>query len=522
MKQFLQIIIFLYTYFILHNVFAGNNDGDDTFNSNQIHDIYITFSQANFWDSLTYYYNQRKTNNITTYMNAKVKINALTLHDVGVRLKGNSSYSAPTSDYKKPFKIDFDVFKPGQDFDGLERLNFSNSMKDPTMLREKIFFDFLRMQGLKAPRCTFARVYMNDTYWGFYVMVEQIDDNYLDDNFGNEAGNLFKGDSRGTLEWKGTDQQLYKGSYELNTNEDENNWSDLINLIDVINNSSPVDLKNKLEEVLNTPTYLKTWAAHNLFANLDSYIGSGHNYYIYHDTNNDKFEWISWDCNETFGNFGMDGMYGTALETLSVYFIPKYPQIRPLTQKMLENTEYKTEYTNVIHQNLLNDFTAEKLFPIIDSLANWIRADVYADTAKMYSNQDFEKNIDQAIQVGTGPGGGGIPGLKSFITNRIKSVEKQLIGAGYYPLSTNNSEEKNSEIKIFPNPFHNSSTFYFPENTKNLSITLYNTEGKEVEKISNITGTESFIYEKTLPIGNYIYKINSSENTIKTGKLIIQ
>ena len=93
------------------------------------------------------------------------------MDSVGVRLKGNSSYFHPG--VKKSFKIDFNKFIPGQNYDGLKKLNFSNGFKDPTCMREKLFFDACLDAGVPAPRASFANVTFNGEAWGFYTVVEQ-------------------------------------------------------------------------------------------------------------------------------------------------------------------------------------------------------------------------------------------------------------------------------------------------------------------------------------------------------------
>ena len=119
-------------------------------------------------------------------------------------------------------------------------------------MREKLFFD-VRAERLAcfAPRASFANVTFNGEAWGFYTVVEQIDDQFLDWAIEEDSGNLFKaGDNfeaaslaevaaqtTPPLTWPitGTDPAVYADRYELKTNEDVNDWSDLISFIDFIN-----------------------------------------------------------------------------------------------------------------------------------------------------------------------------------------------------------------------------------------------------------------------------------------------
>ncbi len=60
-----------------------------------------------------------------------------------MRFKGNSSFSA--NGVKKSFKIDFDEYDEDNNalvFYDLKKLNLNNGFNDPTMLREKLFYDF--------------------------------------------------------------------------------------------------------------------------------------------------------------------------------------------------------------------------------------------------------------------------------------------------------------------------------------------------------------------------------------------
>ena len=51
---------------------------------------------------------------------------------------------------------------------------------------------------MPAPRASFANVTFNGEAWGFYTVVEQIDDQFLDWAIEEDSGNLFKaGDNFG-------------------------------------------------------------------------------------------------------------------------------------------------------------------------------------------------------------------------------------------------------------------------------------------------------------------------------------
>lgn len=95
------------------------------------------------------------------------------------------------------------------------------------MLREKLFWDVVN-EYVSSVRCSFAKVFINGEYYGFYTVVEQIDDVFFESRFGShEDGNLYRAETAGTLEYLGDSQDQYSSKYELKNNEELNDYSDL-------------------------------------------------------------------------------------------------------------------------------------------------------------------------------------------------------------------------------------------------------------------------------------------------------
>jgi len=479
-------------------------DGDSTFNLPVIHTIEFTFTQPSFWDSLLYYYP------LDQPMVGSVTIDGQLIDSVGVQLKGNSSFNSIPG-VKKPFKISFDEFRD-QKFDGLKTLNLNNSFKDPTFLREKLMLDFLRRQGAAAPRCSYADVYINGTHWGFYTVVEQVNKTFLNDVIGNKDGNLFKGDPMGHLKWKGSaTQSLYENDYELKTNEALNDWSDLIHLISHINNTSAAGFHDSVETVLNTPAFIRYWACANIFANLDSYLGSGHNYYIYHNSASGLFDWITWDVNEAFGNFQM-GMNLTQIKNLNVLYVSNPPMNRPLINRMIQDNTYRIAYLDQVHQYMLNDFSPWYFYPLIDSIADVIRPFVYADPNKQFTSANFEFNIDHDM--------GNIPGLKDFIYARRNSLDSQLTNLGYTPLTVNEPLSVN-EPDVYPNPAGDEIFIRALGPQEEMYFQLYDITGRKMMMEPVIPGITR-IPLPDISSGLYFYRVVNAGAVIKAGRIIIR
>jgi len=428
-------------------------EGDAIFAEDQIVTIELDFPESNFWNTLTSNYED------AAYTWANLTLTDLsgtqTFDSVGVRLKGNSSYNHPGN--KKAFKIDFNKYVVGQDYDGLKKLNFSNGFKDPSIIREKIFFDVSHAAGVKAPRTSFANVYMNGTFWGFYTVVEQIDDQFLDWAILDDDGNLFKagdnfdpGEGAADLEYYGDAQSSYEGRYELKTNEEENDWTDLVEFIEWVNNSSDEGFAAELENKIELEEYLRSLALDNLFSNLDSYLGSARNYYIYHNLTTNKWEWIKWDGNESFGLY-TNGVNG--IETLDLDYVNNS---RPLIQRIFNDNNLYQQYLIEMCDITENYFNSSYMDNRIDEIVDLVQESVYADTEKQYSNEDFDTNIESNLTGGGGggpggggPGGGSTLGLKSFVSNKSEHVSDNL------DCTISVGDTKEMTFLVYPNPVEN-------------------------------------------------------------------
>ena len=461
----------------------GQIDGDNIFSVDQVISVDLAFSQDQYWQELVANYEAGEN----VYIPANLTLTDITgtyaLDSVGVRLKGNSSYMHPGD--KKSFKIDFNKFVSGLDYDGLKKLNFSNGFKDPSCIREKLFFDVCREAGVAAPRASYAEVTFNGEPWGFYTVIEQIDDQFLDWNIEEDDGNLFKAgdnfgggppgtgatDNAADLAFYGDEQAAYEDRYELKTNEDENDWSDLLSLIDFLNNTTLEEFAAGIDLRVEVDAYLRSAALNMLFSNLDSYTGSARNFYIYHNQDTGLWEWIKWDGNESFGRYtnGAGNM-----ETLDVDYSDSP---RPLLERMLAHPDLYERYLLQVCDLTGAFFNEDYMVEQIDAAVELVAPYVYADDNKMYSNADFDTNIEADLGGGGGMGGGATLGLKPFVTNRSASVAGQIDCGQFVGL-----EEQTQNWWLYPNPVSSSLTVSWGH-ASDVTLVFRNVLGQAVKTV---------------------------------------
>ena len=290
MKHLLPLLLCIYG-----SALTGQQSGDRLYSLDTLHEIRLTFDDPNFLQTLSENFDPFETVEDQPKIEAALVVDRDTVGLVGVRYKGYTSYF--TSGRKKPLKIDLNEYVPGQRYDGLRKFNLNNSTGDPGMQRDLLCYEMMRRAGVPAPRVAFANVYLNDELWGVYQIVEQVDKEFLQNNYPNDGGNLFKNKDWNNFEYYGDERSDYDYIYQLKTNEDIDDWSGLANLMRVIEETPDDEFAAAINEVFDVDQYLRVLAVDVATNNWDSNLQHGRNWYLYEDTVTSKFHWIPWDYN---------------------------------------------------------------------------------------------------------------------------------------------------------------------------------------------------------------------------------
>ena len=488
----------------------AQENGVDMFDDSYLHEIRITFTQVDFWDSLEYYYTQYLDFGAEKqYMMASIEIDGTTLDSIGVREKGYYS-NWGSEGLKEPLKVSFKTYKDDQRYDGLKKINLANGFKDPSMMRDALAYKFMRDAGIPAPRTSFAKVYLNNTYWGLYVVVEQVDNRFLKNWFDDNDGNLFKCVDNTNLTWQGNTPASYQDEFELRTNTDANDWSGFIDLVDKINTAS--EFGDSIDTRFKIHDYLEVLAADVLMLNWDSYYDHGRNFYLYQDSLTEMFHWIPWDYNLAFSesqtNILLNGNGGGGGGS------------KPLIQNVMNDDWYRDLYYHNMCIMLEETFTLANLEPYLDAQKALISAAVDDDPNKFYTFNDFNNNFNSDVTITDSWGfTENVKGLKPFITNRYQTVHSQFANHNHTCTSLGvESKEELGENSIYPNPSNGIFNMNLSHQIK--TIEVYNIDGK-------LLFTETNIYPNmTIDLSGYssgVYLVNLiGESNNEMVKLIRQ
>jgi len=475
---------FLTLFTLLTALSAQNPPVHPAWNGDKVHEIRLRFKQADYWAQLTANYAGPEGD--TPYLEASFEWGQYKFDSVGVRFKGNSSYRG-ASTKKKPFRIKLNEFVKGQKIEGIGAYNLSNGWNDPSLVREPAYYELASALGLVAPRTNYAALYVNDEYIGLYLLGEVINDDFLKNHLGKgeDKGNLYKANIGATFAYLGEDKAAYKEVWEKQTNEDADDWADLIALCKIIGDTPAAELKAKLEPLMDIDSFLTAIALDNATVNLDSYVGMGQNFNVYRRPSDNKWVWLVWDPSLAFGAFSGGGGGQAAVELATEYVqagiggaggflggnpggnpgggfpgggvppgggMPPGGQIpggqtpggnaganagRPLATKLWEIPEYKERYRQIYKNLATNVFQSGKTIARMNALRAMIRPYVEADTQKLSTMAQFDAAMTATAAAGTGGGqtgaapGGGAPGLQPFVEGRLAWLKTQFDAQTY-------------------------------------------------------------------------------------------
>lgn len=375
-----------------------------------------------------------------------------TIESTGIRLRGNTSLSSQ----KKSFKLSFNEFEPGRKYRSLKKLNLNGSHNDPTMVREKLFYDIWNKAGLPKRRVSLVKFFINGDYRGLYSNVEEIDKEWLERGYPDKNGNLYKCTYPADLATLGNSQAAYKAilnnptsrAYDLVTNETADDYSGFVKLVVELNKPPVGNFEATIQQILNVQGYLKALAVEVATGHWDDYSYNKNNFYLYHEPTTDRFDFISYDADNTLG---VDWL-GKNWATRNVYKWQKTGESRPLTTQLLAVPSFKLAYTRYLDTIARLIIHPDSIFPRINFLHNLITNAAMADS---WRTLDYGYTIGDFHDGFTKPIDGHTPyGIKPFLSLRCDSILAQI--AMMLAISTGNEFPATgfeSPFRVFPNPF---------------------------------------------------------------------
>jgi len=260
-------------------------DSDALFNEDRIPEFHLEISD----DSLD---NLRR--DPYEYTEATLIYEGRRYGPIAIRTKGENSWRP--FHLKSSFKLDFNRYDGGPDrFAGMKGLTFNAMNEDYSMMHERVAYKLYRNSGVPAARAHHAVVYVNDDLYGLFVMIDTIDDVFLERWFSDTSGKMYE-QHDGDL----TDDYVQNDTY-FQQEEGEEGRDELQGLADALEGSGPEAIE-AAAEYLDWDAFHKYWAAGSVVMNFDAYPFrfAGDDCHLYFDPERGGFVYIPHGVDESF------------------------------------------------------------------------------------------------------------------------------------------------------------------------------------------------------------------------------
>ena len=354
--------------------------------------------------------------------------------NVAVRVKGNGTYLASLSGDKRPFKVDLNKFTKGRKLGAAEALTFNNLINDYSCLSDTLAYEFFRAAGVPAPRTAYAYLTVSVAgTWdhkplGLYFMPEVVDEHFASERFGSRRTPIFKPVTYELFKHLGDDWTAYAAIYDLKTTATVEQQRRVIEFARLVTYGSDSEFAEQVGKFLDLEKFARYLACEVLLANYDGFLSDGQNFYLYLDCTSNKFGFIPWDLDFSWGGFYLLGTAGER-ERASIWH-PWVGQHRFL-ERVMAAPEFRRLYRAQLEDLLARLLVPSRLNQRIDDLAKVLREPVTAESDfrlkkfdRAVSGRRAEPSLDGSTQGSNRPA----HQLKRFVEQRAASVRAQLEG----------------------------------------------------------------------------------------------
>jgi len=364
------------------------------------------------------------------FVRSDMEIDGERFADVGLRFKGNSSYAVSSGTLRRPMKVDFDRFVEGGRFAGLETFNLSNTTYDPSQVRESLAFWLYRKMDVPASRTGFGLVYLNvagkldQEYLGLYTLIEEVNHQFLKEHFGNEDGLLLKPSGMRGLAYLGDKWEQYAGICSARTEAKPELGQKIVDLARLTHRADDATFAAKIDSLLAVDEFLRYVAVTSAVISFDSFLSTGHNYYMYVNPADGLVYFIPWDLNMTFGGYGW---VGTIDELARTDMNRAYADHNILIERVLKIPKYAAVYQGHVNKLSSQFFNprrfAERRELLVDVMDSAQRATLAAKRIGSPTTQPAVGNWPPA------------PDLWPFLDARAEWIRMQVEGSavGFKP-----------------------------------------------------------------------------------------
>ena len=364
------------------------------------------------------------------WVHADIDFGGKEFKDVAVRYKGNGTFMESRASTKRSFKIELNKYVKGQKLKGLTTLNLHCNVTDTSWMNEILSYRLYRDAKVPAPRTAYARVSItvpgkyDHQYIGLYSMVEDIDKDFVEANFNKKKGAILKPVTPNLFTDLGSEWAKYKQTYDPKTVLSVDEAQRVIDFSRLVTNADDAEFAAKAGDYLAIDEFASYMAVTVWLSTLDSILAVGQNYYVFLHPKTDKFHFIPWDLDHSFGQFPIIGSQEQR-DALSIRH--PWQGERRFLDRVFKLEAFKKAYLAKLDEFSKTIFQPERLVKQVDEIAAAIRPAIEEESKEKLAQ--FDKVVaGESIRRTTFPGAPPVKPIRTFVKARAESVVDQLAG----------------------------------------------------------------------------------------------
>lgn len=358
----------------------------------------------------------------------EVEFGGLRFTRVGARYKGNGTFLEAMGQFKRSFKLRFGEYVPHQTLAGRTIFNLNNLVADSSYLRETLAYEYYRMAGVPAPRTAFADVILTldgvfeERRLGLYGLVENPDHEWAQDHFGIQGVALFKPVTSSLFLYLGEDWEAYQPIYSPKTNITEDHQRRVIELARLVTQANEEEFSRQVSHFVDLDELARFLAVEVMLSNYDGILANGQNFLIYLDPGTDRFGFIPWDLDHSWGEFPL---LGTDQEREHADIWRPWVGENRFLERLMAIPVFKERYRSELGRQIRDLFLPERIIGRLDELAAVVRPVIEAESSERLLRFEAALNTSRSPSP---PAEKPVYQIKRFIEVRAQSVRQQLDG----------------------------------------------------------------------------------------------
>jgi hypothetical protein len=343
------------------------------------------------------------------------------LYNVGFRVKG--AYSR--LDQKKGWAIKFNEFVSGQKFFDMKKMAMkAGSVDDDTLLKTKLFSDFVRAVGVPTQRSSYALLYINNRYSGIYYLHEDIGPDFMQSRLpgDNGKGNLMKyfwnvhfayfGPNVTYYQTKAHINELGVPMYYYEQSDGNGDWTDFMDFQYYFNTTTSITTFDEtVEDHMDMSILMRAMIVESFMLGTDN-SASGANFFTYHrsGSSSKKDQWILFDADfdECFAfepDTNQPSEANPDIIRFYSYHSSKYEDNNPLYDMMLSTaSKYRKQYLELYKTFVTATFGSqskqqptERYAAMMQFILPWVKRDQLWQMSFGITTQEFVLDAERSI-----------------------------------------------------------------------------------------------------------------------------